>query len=169
MAPHESAIPSPGGVPDDTPTSGASGKLAQEWTLVAELEVPMTGDLLIGGTFGAESSEKTDDAPPEVERPRDLGTGSFITAGDVLGGPAEVDDQVNDLRRALEGVASKEQRDLDLDLVALWIRVEPWLDDHELAEFSPMFLAALPGGGTPVARSRGAQPQGGGHASEGRD
>ena len=142
----------------------ATAKLDTERRLLAEMRLPYSAERLIDASFAAESSQRTQDDAQEAADRLQIGAGAFIAGGDVLGSPAEANEVIEELKRSC--AAKGESKELD-DLVNLWIRAEPWLDDREIADLWPDFAAKLPGEPERINRSRGADAQGEGARAQG--
>ena len=143
----------------------ATAKLDTERRLLAEMRLPSSAERLIDASFAAESSQRTQDEAQEAAADRlQIGAGAFIAGGDVLGSPAEANEVIEELKRSL--ATKGKSKDLD-DLVNLWIRAEPWLDDREIADLWSDFAAKLPGEPERINRSRGAGAQGEGARAQG--
>lgn len=142
----------------------ATTKLDIERRLLAEMKLPYTAEHLIDASFAAESSHRTQDAAQGAGDDRALiGAGAFIARG-VLGGPAEANELIEELKRSLATKGKHKEPDA---LVDLWIRAEPWLDDRELVSLWSEFTAKLPGEPERIDRSRGAAAQGTGARTRG--
>ena len=141
----------------------ATAKLDTERRLLAEMRLPYSAERLIDASFAAESSQRTQDEAQEAAD-RLQSAGAFIAGGDVLGSAAEANEVIEELKRSL--AAKGESKELD-DLVNLWIRAEPWLDDREIADLWSDFATKLPGEPERINRSRGADAQGEGARTHG--
>jgi hypothetical protein len=134
--------------------------------LLAERNMQYSADFLIAASFATEGSQKMEGAPNAVEKSggmvdqAEIGKGAFVARDDLLGNPAEVGELIEEFKRAL--AANGKGQEVNQDLVDLWIRAEPWLDEREIAELWPGFVAQLPGEPEQIRRSRGLDPQGGG-------
>lgn len=142
----------------------ATAKLDTERRLLAEMRLPYSAERLIDASFAAESSQRTQDEAQEAADRLQIGAGAFIAGGDVLGSPAEANEVIEELKRSLATKGKSKEPD---DLVNLWIRAEPWLDDRESADLWSDFAAKLPGEPERINRSRGAASQGAGARAQG--
>jgi hypothetical protein len=142
----------------------ATAKLDTERRLLAEMRLPYSAERLIDASFAAESSQRTQDEAQESADRLQIGAGAFIAGGDVLGSPAEANEVIEELKRSLATKGKSKEPD---DLVNLWIRAEPWLDDREIADLWSDFAAKLPGEPERINRSRGAGAQGEGARAQG--
>lgn len=147
----------------------ATAKLDTERRLLAEMRLPYSAERLIDASFAAESSQRessqrTQDEAQEAADRLQIGAGAFIAGGDVLGSPAEANEVIEELKRSLATKGKSKEPD---DLVNLWIRAEPWLNDREIADLWADFAAKLPGEPERINRSRGADAQGEGAQAQG--
>jgi hypothetical protein len=143
-----------------TPGSTADKSIVEP-RLLAERGLSHSAELLIEASFPAESSEMALAEARAVAETQEIGFGSFLTPGDTLATPTEVNALIEELQRSLS--EKSEGGGLDNELVDLWIQVEPWLDQEETADLWPKFIAMAPGEPADVRQSRGAHAQGGGY------
>ncbi|WP_426120763.1 hypothetical protein [Kocuria sp. LHG3120] len=147
---------------DNQSTSGSTAnKSIIEPRLLAERGLSHSAELLIDASFAAESSEIVLNEPREVADTQEVGFGAFLTPGNILATPTEATELIEELRRSLS--EKGEGGGLDDDLVDLWIRIEPWLDQDEITDLWPKFIAMAPGEPADLRHSRGAHAQSGGH------
>lgn len=147
---------------DNPSTPGpTTDKSIVEPRLLAERGLSHSAELLIDASFAAESSEMVLNGPREVADTQEVGFGAFLIPGGTLATPTEANGLVVELRRSLS--EKSDGGGLDNDLVDLWIQIEPWLNQDEIADLWPKFIAMAPGEPADLQRGRGAHAQGGGH------
>ena len=140
-----------------------SRKFDIERRLLADMKIPLSAGMLAAASCAREASEATDPLleADEAASSSAIDIGAFIGGRGALGSVTDLDELVEDLRRAL--AAKTKKNDVLEGLLDNWIRVETWLGAREITELWSAVLAKLDNDPRPIRLSRGETAQGGGY------